>query len=158
MRETVIDVLVFLFDNYLSIETDDLSNELALTCELEEAGFSAGEINQAFDWLGNLADLYQNQGSIREQNPNSVRVLTKDEYQKLDIECQGLLFNLQRVGLLDVMTREIIIESAMTLRVDRLSLFAFKRIIGLVILNSPKQDELSLWAEDLIFENELVLH
>lgn len=158
MKETVIDVLVFLFDNYLSIETDDLNDEVSLTCELEEAGFPEIEINKAFDWLGNLAELYQNQHFVASQHPNSVRVLTKDEHQKLDVECQGFLMNLQRTGLLDTVTREIIIESAMVLGVERLPLSAFKRIIGLVLLNSPRQDDFPLWVEDLIFDEELVLH
>lgn len=158
MKETVIDVLVFLFDNYLSIETDDLNDEMSLTCELEEAGFPEGEIHKAFDWLGNLAELYQTQHFIMPQHPDSIRLLTKDEYAKLDVECQGFLVNLQRTGLLDTVTREIILESAMGLGVERLALSAFKRIIGLVLLNSPRQDELPLWAEDLIFDDELVLH
>lgn len=158
MKESVIDVLVFLFDNYLSIETEDLNDEAALTIELEEAGFSSGEINKAFDWLCNLADLYQNQQSIRQQQPDSVRVLTHFESQKLDIGCQKLLLNLQKAGLLDTVTREIIIESAISLGTERLSVSAFKRVIGLVMLNSPKENELPLWAEDLIFDNEPVLH
>lgn len=159
MKETAIDVLVFLFDNYLNIETDDLNDELALTCELEEAGFSSIEINKALNWLCNLADLYQNQSVILQQGPNSARILTEAEYKKLDKACQGLLLNLQREGLLDMMTREIIIESAMALGADRLSLSVFKRIIGLVLLNNPKQDdEGSLWMHTLIFDDESVLH
>jgi Smg protein len=159
MKEAVIDVLVFLFDNYLSIETDDLNDEFALAGELEDAGFSTGEINKAFDWLSKLDDLYKSQDGIVQQGSNSVRVLTQEERQKLDVECEGFLFHLQQIGSLDTMTREIIIESAVTLGIDRLSLAAFKRIIGLVMLNSPTQEELPMWAEDLIFENEeLVLH
>lgn len=158
MKETAIDVLVFLFDNYLTIETDNLSDEFALACELEEAGFSSVEINKAFRWLCNLTNLYQNQYSTPQQNPNSVRILTKAEYQKLNSQCQGLLLSLQRVGLLDTTTREIIIESAMALGVDCLSLSVFKRIIGLVLLNSPKQDEWPLWAQTLVFDDESVSH
>ena len=159
MKENVIDVLIFLFDNYLSIETEDLCDETALACELEEAGFPEGEINKAFDWLGDLSALYQKQLSITEQQVYSVRILTQAERLKLDPECQGFLLDLEKTGLLDTITREIIIESAMTIGVETLSLQEFKRIIGLVILNSPRHEELHLWIEDLVFDDiEAVLH
>ncbi|HSN17506.1 MAG TPA: DUF494 family protein, partial [Gammaproteobacteria bacterium] len=56
MKEHVLDVLMYLFENYL--DDDDNETEAdreTLTVELEEAGFAKPEINRAFDWLENLA-------------------------------------------------------------------------------------------------------
>ena len=56
MKENVLDVLMYLFENYL--DDDDNETEAdreTLTVELEEAGFAKLEINKAFDWLENLA-------------------------------------------------------------------------------------------------------
>ena len=84
---------------------------------------------------------------------DAVRILTLAEKQKLDAECQGFLMTLEEMNLLDPVTREIIIESAMAIDVDDLTLQEFKRIVGLVVLNSPRHDEILVWVEDLIYDD-----
>lgn len=153
MKENVIDVLMFLFDNYLNIEAEGYSDEMSLALELEEAGFMEGEINKAFDWLGDIADLYHERASLMTAEYDAVRILTEAEKHKLDAECQGFLMTLQAMNLLDAVTREIIIESAMKIEVDELNLQEFKRIVGLVVLNSPRHDEILIWVEDLIYDD-----
>ncbi|MEM6936394.1 MAG: DUF494 family protein, partial [Pseudomonadota bacterium] len=55
MKENVLDVLMYLFENYMYDEPDDDPDRASLESSLSEAGFSDREINKAFDWLDGLA-------------------------------------------------------------------------------------------------------
>ena len=56
MKENVLDVLMFLFENYLYDEPDDAPDRDSLEENLHQAGFTNGEIEKAFNWLDDLAD------------------------------------------------------------------------------------------------------
>jgi Smg protein len=150
MKANVIEVLMFLFDNYLSVSEDTLLDEKSLTCELEEAGFDAKEISLAFDWLGELAEIERLAATLVQVPGNAVRVYAQEEQAKLDMACRGYLQSLETMGLVDATVREIIIDRAMAIEADNLSLQQFKRIIGLVILNKAPQDEMLPWIEELM--------
>lgn len=159
MKENVIDVLMFLFDNYLSIEDGMPTDEKTLACELEEAGFDTIDISKAFDWLGELAEIKQTESTLIQTPSNAIRVYLPQEQHKLDVSCRGFLHQLENMEVLDAATREIIIDRAMAIEVDHLSLQQFKRIVGLVLLNSGLHEDMLAWIEDLIYsESESVLH
>ncbi len=150
MKANVIEVLMFLFDNYLSVSEDTLLDEKSLTCELEEAGFDAQEISLAFDWLGELAEIERLAATMLQTPGNSMRVYAVEEQDKLDLACRGYLQSLEAMGLVDATVREIIIDRAMAIEADSLSLQQFKRIIGLVMLNKAPQEEMLPWIEELM--------
>ncbi len=150
MKANVIEVLMFLFDNYLSVSEDTLLDEKSLTCELEEAGFDAQEISLAFDWLGELAEIERLAATMVRIPGNAIRVYALEEQTKLDMACRGYLQSLEAMGLVDATVREIIIDRAMAIEADNLSLQQFKRIIGLVMLNKAPQEEMLPWIEELM--------
>lgn len=153
MKENVIDVLMFLFDNYLSYEEGMPEDEMTLACELEEAGFEVSEITQAFDWLGELADL-QDLEVENLSHRRSMRIFTAKEREKLDVACLSYLLQLEETGFIDVVTREMILERAMVIQAPHIALQAFKRIVGLVMLNSPQYKDNFAFIEDLVCEEE----
>ena len=55
MKETVFDVLVYLFENYMDDRPELYANQKQLALELSEAGFHRGEIRKAFRWLDGLS-------------------------------------------------------------------------------------------------------
>ena len=60
MKESILDVLLYLFEHVLDDDTDlpadaEARQGSTLLAELTEAGFSADEIHKAFDWLDALA-------------------------------------------------------------------------------------------------------
>jgi Smg protein len=57
MKETVFDVLMYLFENYMDEGPEFNPDQEALTAELAEAGFARGEIRKAFSWLEGLSQL-----------------------------------------------------------------------------------------------------
>ena len=56
MKETILDVLLFLFENYFYDDPDAVLDRDSLQQGLIQAGFSPAEINKAFDWLDELAE------------------------------------------------------------------------------------------------------
>ena len=57
MKETILDVLLFLFENYFYDDPDAVRDRDSLQAGLIQAGFSPTEISKAFDWLEELAAL-----------------------------------------------------------------------------------------------------
>ena len=54
MKETVLDVLMYLFETFVDSEDDPEPDRLELRDELSRAGFGDGEIDRALDWLDGL--------------------------------------------------------------------------------------------------------
>lgn len=160
MKENVVDVLVFLFDNYLCAEASVCESEQSLAIELEEAGFESGEISKAFDWLGALRSSETELPAWKLSEPKSFRAYTTEEQQRLEPESRGFLLSLEQIGMIDAYTREVVLDAVMNLDVAELSIKAFKRIVGLILLNLPLSDDKIAWVEDFVYEqNEVaVLH
>ncbi len=55
MKENVLDVLMYLFENYLEDDNVYQTDRDTLKVELEEAGFADREVSRAFTWLEALA-------------------------------------------------------------------------------------------------------
>ena len=71
MKENVLDVLMYLFENYFYDEPDDEPDRESMEENLHLAGFSNAEIDKAFDWLDGLAEQrYQPDFLVRTEQPN----------------------------------------------------------------------------------------
>ena len=83
IKQSVMDVLMFLFERYL--DDDELNEASRVTDErdniqirLEEMGFRHHEINQAFDWLEDLAEL-QDRKQFLPVKETSTRIYSDEE-------------------------------------------------------------------------------
>lgn len=154
MKENVLDVLMYLFENYMDDEVSPAADQESLRVELVKAGFSVSEIEKAFDWLEGLAEVQ----NIPAQHPTvatkSFRVYTNDEMEKLDIECRGFIHFLEQVGVLDHINRELIIDRVMALETSDMDLEQLKWIILLVLFNQPGQEAAFAWMEELVFDEK----
>lgn len=154
MKENMLDVLSYLFDHYLDLDWGVIGDENTLVYELEEAGFPVLEIDKAFDWLGQLVDLDLKNVDFIRYPQQSMRIFTKEEMTKLDMDCISILTTLERAGAIDSVTREIILDRAMALEVEKVSCSHFKRVIGLVMLNRSWTDDVVAWVENLVYTPE----
>ena len=57
MKENMLDVLLYLFENYMIEGQEFQPDQETLSVELAQAGFADREINKAFDWLEDLSEL-----------------------------------------------------------------------------------------------------
>ncbi len=152
MKENVLDVLMYLFENYIYDESDLEPDQETLKVELLEAGFPRTEVNKAFEWLEVLAA--QRQAPVLTlQAERSIRVFSDKETGRLDAECRGFLMFLEQSGILTPANRELVIDRVMALETEEIDLEQLKWIILMVLFNQPGQEAAYAWMEDLVFDH-----
>lgn len=155
MNESLIDVLIYIYENYMDSEQTVPVDQITLEEELIQAGFGKGEVSQAFNWLDELA---WRQGSLVDYNsasPNhSMRIFSDAEKQKIDLDIQGMLLNLEQMGILHPVSRELVIERCMAIETDELSADDVKWVVLLVLLNQPGQENAFALMEELVYNGE----
>lgn len=147
MKETIFDVLIYLFENYMEEETDRVPDTDVIRSELLDAGFEQLDISRAFAWLESLSL----------ENPLSsaaptFRIFCRQEQEKLDIECRNLLLFLEYTGILSTTNRERVIDRAMALADAEISLDELKWIILMVLLNQADSEMSFSEIEDFIYD------
>ena len=159
MKENILDVLMYLFENYMNDEIEVEKDEDSLRDELLRAGFHSHQISKAFDWLDGLSQLQQEPNQIVRQQATSTRVYSTLESEKLDFEARGFLQFLENVSVLDQNARELVIDRFMALDSDEVDMEQLKWVVLMVLFNQPGQEEAYAWMEDLVFdENAGKLH
>ncbi len=152
MNENIIDVLIYIYENYMGGDENIPHDQIMLEEELAQAGFPGDEIKKAFDWLDDLA---RNQITMN-QNPvstTSMRMYTPEEMRKFDLESRGLLLTLEQNGLLDKTSRELVIERTMALDETNLTSEDVRWIVLLVLMNQPGKESAFAQIEDMIYNN-----
>ena len=150
MKENVLDVLMYLFQNYFNDEPQIHPDRDSMQDELMEAGFLAAEITQAFEWLDGLVDRLE-QPTLPTKD-SAFRIYGEQETYKLNTECQGYLLFLEQVGILDGITRELVIDRVMALNTEDIDLTDLKWIVLMVLFSHPGQEEAYACMEDLLFD------
>ncbi|MBU8976926.1 MULTISPECIES: DUF494 family protein [unclassified Lysobacter] len=157
MKESILDVLLYLFEHYFTDDADLVRDRDSLRSgplfdELGKAGFSPAEINKAFEWLDALAQQRPSASAPRANGP--VRVFFGPELDKLDVECRGFLLFLEQHGVLDADQRELVLDRAMALDQDELDLDDLKWVVLMVLFNQPGSEAAYAWMETQMFEDE----
>jgi Smg protein len=159
MKENILDVLMYLFENYMNDDVEVDKDEEALRVELQQAGFHQRQISKAFDWLEGLTDLQDRADVVPSIRQSSIRVYTHKEREKLNTDCRGFLQFLENVGVLDNATREMVVDRVMALDTDEVDMDQLKWVVLMVLFNQPGREEAYAWMEDLVFdENAGNLH
>ncbi len=148
MKENIFDVLMYLFENYMEDEIGRLPDSEAIKTELEEAGFGQLEVDKAFHWLESLSL----QGGIKPAVATAFRIFCPQEQDKLDLECRNLLMFLEQTGILNPTNREIVIDRAMALDDDEISLEKLKWIVLMILLSQPDEELAFSRMEDIVYD------
>ena len=148
MRERVL-AIVTLIAQYVMEDRDPLT-ESDLVEELLAVGFEAEEIDAAFSWMERL--------SLQTSNPPDVllslppqRIFTPEEIQVISCEARGFLSRLRSLGILDEQAQEEIIDRAMQVAEDELSLKEMKTLTALTLFARSHEDwrrEVDCFMED----------
>ena len=153
MKENVLDVLMYLFENYFYDEPDDQPDRASMEENLHEAGFTNGEIDKAFQWLDGLAE-QRFQPEFKMQTDQPVRVFSDYENSRLDTGCRDFLLYLSNAGILDAQRRELVLDRLLALDSDEITLEDVKWVVLMVLFNQPGQEANYAWMEDLMFDTE----
>ncbi|WP_455366686.1 DUF494 family protein [Kaarinaea lacus] len=152
MKQSVFDVLMYLFENYIDDDSAKQTDPEQLKALLHDAGFGKNHIAKAFDWLEGLVRL-QDETIANPAFGNTIRVYHSNETKKLGVECQGFLHFLEQMGVIDPTTREHIIDRAMALESEEIDLTQLKWVVLMVLFNQSDSDEAYVWMENMVLEN-----
>jgi Smg protein len=159
MKESVLDILIYLFENYsdpdfdpdvASGEVSDAETKIraSLRRDLEQAGFRATIIDSAFAWLDTLAS-----SSERHVTPaaRSVRVFADRECAKLDGDCRNYILYLENIGILTPAQREIVIDRLLALDSAMVDIDQTKWVVLMVLFSQPGHEDAYARMEELLF-------
>jgi Smg protein len=151
IKQSVVDVLMFLFEQYLGDDNTVLNERDDMHNRLEEMGFEHREITQAFDWL---EDLTQLQGAAEISTPcqgNSMRIFSEEEKILLNEDCRGFLIYLEQTGILTPVTREVVLDRVFALD-QELDIEQLKWIAMIILHTHPGEENAFAWMESLVFD------
>lgn len=149
------DILMYLFENLVHSGSEFRVDHDELADELVRAGFHHDEIYKALAWVEKLAALKETDSTpylSRVTVPNSTRVYTPEEQMRLDMQCRGFLIFLEQVKVLDISTREMVIDRTMEIESKEFCLEDLKWVILMVLFNVPGKEWAYEQMEDLLFE------
>jgi Smg protein len=151
MKEDMFEVLMYLFENHMRSDCKLHLMEDLLMAELEKVGFNSATIDKALNWLEGLITVQENIdiGSTS----NSLRIYNYSEIHRLNSEIRGFLLFLEQKGILNTVTRELVIDRLMAIEDQEIGLHHVKWVILLVLFNQPNEEVALACMETLILEN-----
>jgi Smg protein len=152
MKESLFDVLMYLFENYMDDDSPLYSDPEKLKAQLNDAGFRSTQINKAFNWLEDLAQGQEERAQPLTNNIHSMRIYSSSELKKLNIECRGFLLNLEQMEVIDPSVRELIVDRVMALEADEMDLDQLKWVVLMVMFNQPGFEAAYTWVESLVLD------
>jgi Smg protein len=153
MYENMVDVLIYLYENYMDGESQPPTDQGELEDELSQAGFTNLEIEKALRWLDELAagvDTPQ----CHPHAGGSMRIYSEAETIKLDLDARGLLMFLEQTGILDPVSRELVIDRVLAIDHSVVSVDELKWVVLLVLMNRPGREDAFTQMEDLVYNDE----
>jgi Smg protein len=153
MKETVLDVLMYLFECFVDSEDEPEPDRNELREELERAGFREREIDRALDWLDglNVADTTADAPIPRTA---TVRIYDALEQERLDPQCRGYMLHLEQIGILSPTQREVVIDRLMALDGSDIDIEQLKWVVMMVLFSQPGQEQAYARMEDLVFADD----
>ena len=153
MKETVLDVLMYLFECFVDSEDEPEPNRNELREELERAGFREREIDRALDWLDGL-NLTDVAADTPEPRNTTIRLYDRLEQERLDPRCRGYMLHLEQIGILSPTQRELVIDRLMALDGADIDIEQIKWVVMMVLFSQPGNEQAYAQMEDLVFAEE----
>ena len=150
MKDTVLDILIHLFENFLDAEDDSIPGREALKTELEQEGYPEAEIERALAWLESLST--DPDRAVSEDTSRAMRVFSGSEQVRLDTDVRGYLLHLENLGILSAAQREVVIDRLLALEADDIDIEQLKWVVLMVLFSQPGQENAYQRMEDLVFD------
>ena len=151
IKEDFLDILLYLFEYYSEDPVRESDTSFVIRDHLIDAGFQDAAIDHAMDWV----EIFKNpkEGMMLHSPSNSsVRILSDDEKNLLDVECQNYISRLEKFGLLTPEKRELLIDKLTSIGFEPMDLEVVKALSILMLFQEPSV-EVKLHA----YENEEII-
>ena len=149
MKEDIFDVLIYLFENYLDNEIEMFGDVDTIANELIDAGFEQPEVKKAFAWLESLTE----ESTIIPSVSSAFRIFCDQEKAALDLECRDFLLFLEHSQILTPTSREIVIDRAMALKNENITLEKLKWLVLMILLSQPDDAVAYSRMEDIVYND-----
>ncbi len=157
---SVLDILIYVFDRYMLTDTLAVPERDELALDLERQGFSLDRVEQALDWLADLAgerdrptpERWSGAAGTTVAPSPAMRVFTPGELQRLPVQCRGYLITLEHAGILSPQHRELVIERLLALEAPELDVDQLKWIVLMVLSSQPGEELACSRMEGLVFD------
>ena len=151
IKEDFLDILLYLFEYYSEDPVRESDTSFVIRDHLIDAGFQDAAIDHAMDWVEIFKD--PKEGMIlHTPSTSSVRILSHDEKNLLDVECQNYISRLEKFGLLTPEKRELLIDKLTSIGFEPMDLEVVKALSILMLFQEPSV-EVRLHA----YENEEII-
>ena len=160
MSETVLDVLMYLFETYSEqdLDKEPEPDQNLLREELLLAGFGEPEVDRALDWLDGLTDNHDGH-NYNPQTAHGTRIYNDVENDRLNAACRGFITYLEQIGILSPPQREILIDRLLALETPDIDVEQIKWVVLMVLFSQPGQELAYARMEDLVFdEGDTAVH
>lgn len=144
----MIDVLVFLFENYYDLHAQPAPETLVK--KLSAIGFDPDEVSEALTWLDELKSAPR---AAFHSSTGAFRIYTDEEHAKLGPDNLAFLCFLESAGVVTPPLRELILDRAMALADESVPLEKLK-ILTLMVLWSQAKTIEPLIIEELLNASE----
>ena len=151
IKEDFLDILLYLFEYYSEDPVRESDTSFVIRDHLIDAGFQDAAIDHAMDWV----EIFKNQGEnmmLHTPSNSSIRILSDDEKNLLDVECQNYISRLEKFGLLTPEKRELLIDKLTSIGFEPMDLEVVKALSILMLFQEPSV-EVRLHA----YENEEII-
>ncbi len=156
MNGSVVDILIYVFDQYMLSDSPDVPERDALAADLERAGFGKANVERALDWLADLAsEHHRGEMSATPTHASGLRVFSQHELDRISTECRGYLLALEAQGILSPTQREIVIDRLVALEGDEIDIDHLKWLVLMVLSSQPGQEQAYARMEDLVFDEPI---
>ena len=145
----ILEVVTFLFRNYLQSDGQLPKDQAAMSAVLQQVGFSKKIIYKALDWLSGLAE---QQIDLVAPDAQSIRIFTTDECVRLSVECRNHIMLLEQDGVLNPLTREVVINQLQRLPHYPIELSDLKWVTLVVLYSYPDQRQALIKLEQIILQ------
>ncbi len=157
MKETVLDVLMYLFESFVDSEDEPEPDRNELREELEQAGFGDREIDRALDWLDGLntsTDVTPAGDPSAAQYSTAIRIFDDIELERFDAAARGYLLHLEQLGIIAPPQRELVIDRLLALDSGEIDIEQIKWVVMMVLFSQPGHEQAYAQMEDLVFAEE----
>ena len=151
MNDNVLDILIYLFENYLEPDVVPQPSRDVLREELEHAGFAESGIERALQWL---EDLSSEAPPVGDAQARSFRVFSGYEQARLAADVRGYILQLENIGILSKQQRELVIDRLLALEAEGIDIEQVKWVVLMVLFSQPGQQQAYQRMEDLVFEGQ----
>jgi Smg protein len=149
LRERVL-AIVSIIAQYV-MEDRDFLTESDIVEQLLEDGFDAEEIDAAFSWMESLSMQCRSTAPGRELSQPTYRIFTPEEGQVFTQDAMGFLIRLRTLGILDNDLQEEIIDKALKMSEEEVTLKEVKALTALTLFTRTQDDwhrEVDCFMED----------